>query len=74
MTALKRDATWSSVHGLDRSTGGGCFGADAGVGAPVVVGVSTSIASSSRAGVAVAEGVATLLRPAFFFGAMSCCT
>ena len=70
MTALKREATWSSVHGLVRSTGGGCFGPGAGVGAPVV-GVSTSIASSSRAGVAAAEGVATLLRPAFFFGAMT---
>lgn len=69
MTPLNNDAVWSSVHGsvtvLGGSTAAGAVG--------VCAGVSTSMASSSRAGVAD-EGVATAwllaLPPPLFFGGM----
>ena len=62
MTPLNSDAIWSSVHGS--VTGFGGWGAAGAVG--VCAGVSTSIASSSRAGVAPW----VLARPPFFLGGM----
>ncbi len=65
MTPLNSDATWSSVHGS--VTGFGGWGPAGAVG--VWAGVSTSMASSSRAD----EGVApawVLARPPFFLGGM----
>lgn len=57
MTPLKREATWSSVHGSVTSFGG--------AGVSEAAGVSMSIASS---GVAAAW---VLARPPFFLGGMS---
>jgi hypothetical protein len=62
MTPLKSEAIWSSVQGSVTGFGGGG-------GAGVIefrVGVSTSIASSSRAGVAAW----VLARPPLFLGGM----
>ena len=69
MTPLKSEASWSSVHGLVKSTGG-ALGAAAVVGVSEAAGVSMSMALSSWAGVAAAgvAGVATLLRPLFLGG------
>jgi hypothetical protein len=65
MTPLNSDAIWSSVHGS--VTGFGGWGGAGAVG--VCAGVSTSMASSSRA----EDGVAAawvLARPPFFLGGM----
>lgn len=74
MTPLYRDATWSSVQGLVRSTVG-CWLVVVAVGVEAACGVSTSIASSSwPCAAAAAEGVTeadwTLALPAFFLGGM----
>lgn len=61
MTALSSIDTWSSVHGDVRSTDGTSFAA-AVVGVSAACGVSTSIASSLLAGVAVVDA------RLFFFG------
>lgn len=68
-TALNSEASWSSVQGSSGSNWG-CAGA-AGVGVPAGTGVSMSMASSSRVGVAVLDGVAAtwvLPRPPLFLG------
>lgn len=57
--------TWSSVQGEARSTAGGWFAA-AVFGVSAACGVSTSIASSLLAGVAVVDA-----RPFFFGGIVS---
>lgn len=61
MTALSSIDTWSSVHGDVRSTDGTSFAA-AVVGVSAACGVSTSMASSLLAGVAVVDA------RLFFFG------
>lgn len=61
ITALSSIETWSSVHGEVRSTEGVSFAATV-VGVSAACGVSTSMASSLLAGVAVVEA------RFFFFG------
>lgn len=61
MTALSSIDTWSSVHGDVRSTNGTSFAAVV-VGVSAACGVSTSMASSLLAGVAVVDA------RLFFFG------